>query len=157
MNNNCCQTGNKHFTITIFVSPCVCYCLCFKSQKVSSRNHNSGPQVSKISCKNHRVTVTTVNLRRWFDFDDVWVTDRSLQITEEGKLEPTNAGCRCHAQYWACPSCSATGSGLDREEKSKQPITRFVRVRGEIRWEKKVNIYWTQSSVIGKGEMMNSS
>lgn len=23
---------------------------------------------------------------------------------------------------------------MDREEKSKQPITRFVRVRGEIRW-----------------------
>lgn len=32
---------------------------------------------------------------------------------------------------------------MDREEKSKQPITRFVRVRGEIRWEKKVNISWT--------------
>lgn len=40
---------------------------------------------------------------------------------------------------------------MDREEKSKQPITRFVRVvGGEIRWEKKVNISWTQSSVIGK-------
>lgn len=46
---------------------------------------------------------------------------------------------------------------MDREEKSKQPITRFVRVRGEIRWEKKVNISWTQSSVIGKGEVVNSS
>lgn len=46
---------------------------------------------------------------------------------------------------------------MDREEKSKQPITRFVRVRGEIRWEKKVNNSWTQSSVIGKDEVVNSN
>lgn len=46
---------------------------------------------------------------------------------------------------------------MDREEKSKQPITRFVRVRGEIRWEKKVNISWTQSSVIGKDQEVKSS
>ena len=54
-------------------------------------------------------------------------------------------------------------SGLEREEKSKQPITKFVRVRGEIRCggEKKVNILWTaqhSSSVISDwtGEVMNS-
>lgn len=46
---------------------------------------------------------------------------------------------------------------MDKEEKSKQPITRIVRVRGEIRWENKVNISWIQSSVIGKGEVVNSS
>lgn len=48
---------------------------------------------------------------------------------------------------------------MDREEKSKQPITRFVRVKGEITWENKVNISWTQTSVIGeiKGEVVNSS
>lgn len=47
---------------------------------------------------------------------------------------------------------------MDREEKSKQPITRFVRVKGEITWgKKKVNISWTQTSVIGKGEKVNSS
>ena len=34
-----------------------------------------------------------------FFFDDVRVTDMRLKTTEEGKLEPTNAGCRCHAQY----------------------------------------------------------
>lgn len=40
--------------------------------------------------------------------------------------------------------------------KSKQPITRFVRVRGEIRWgENMVNISWTHSSVIGKVEAVN--
>lgn len=41
---------------------------------------------------------------------------------------------------------------MDREEKSKQPVTGFVRVRGEIRWKKKVNISWIQSSVIGKAK-----
>lgn len=46
---------------------------------------------------------------------------------------------------------------MDRVEKSKQPITRFVRVKGEITWEKKVNISWTQISVIGKGEVVNCS
>lgn len=41
----------------------------------------------------------TVNLAAGVNFDDVRVTDMKLQTTEEGKLEPTNAGCRCHAQY----------------------------------------------------------
>ena len=46
---------------------------------------------------------------------------------------------------------------MDTEEKSKQPITRFVRVRGRDKVGKKVNISWTQSSVIGKGVVLNSS
>lgn len=49
---------------------------------------------------------------------------------------------------------------MDREEKSKQPVTRFVRVRGRDKvGEKKVNISWTQSSVIGErrsGELIVS-
>lgn len=153
ISNNSCHTGNKqHLNATIFVFPYADPCLFASNHK---KYLHATKTVTLRSPKSHiktlKVATNTVNLTGWLDFDDVGVTDMRLQITEEGKLEPTNAGCRCHAQYWACPSCSATGSGLDREEKSKQPVTRFVRVRGEIRWEKKVNISWTQSSVIGKG------
>ena len=101
MNNSSCHTGNKqHLNITACLSLCGLLLICFRSQNVSSRNQNSDSQVTKIPSRigHNKCSAVKISLHG-LDFDDVRVTDMRLQTTGEGKLEPTNAGCRCHAQY----------------------------------------------------------
>lgn len=52
-----------------------------------------------------------------------WVLEKSshgMINIQETKLAPTNTCSGCHAQYWACSSCIATGRWIEKGKELKK-------------------------------------